>query len=98
MRMGRIEREKRVVALMIRLYCRRCEGNAVLCEKCAELMEYACMRLARCPHGDGKPSCRRCKIHCYSQDMRERMRRVMRYSGPRMLWHHPLAAIIHMFS
>ena len=28
--------------------------------------------------------------------MRERMRAVMRYAGPRMLFYHPLDAIVHL--
>jgi hypothetical protein len=29
--------------------------------------------------------------------MRERMRQVMRYAGPRMLWFHPVAALRHLW-
>lgn len=29
--------------------------------------------------------------------MRQRMQEVMRYAGPRMLWHHPVAAIRHLW-
>lgn len=36
---------------MIRLYCRRKEGNKELCPQCLELLEYARMRLSRCPFG-----------------------------------------------
>ena len=28
--------------------------------------------------------------------MRERVREVMRYSGPRMLWRHPVLAAAHL--
>ena len=36
-----IEREKRVVTQMIKLYCRHKEGNATLCPACQALLEYA---------------------------------------------------------
>ena len=39
--MRRIEEEKSVVEQMIRLYCRRKEGNRSLCPSCQELLEYA---------------------------------------------------------
>ena len=42
--------------------------------------------------GDDKPTCANCKVHCYSEAMRERVRDVMRYAGPRMLWRHPVLA------
>ena len=95
--MGRIEEEKRVVELMIRLYCRHKEGNAELCESCKVLLEYAHARLSKCPFGDKKSTCRKCSIHCYKPDMREQMRAVMRYAGPRMLLYHPWYALKHMW-
>ena len=92
----RIEEEKTVVEQMIRLYCRRREGNRELCAGCAELLDYARARLDRCRFGADKPTCRRCPVHCYRPEMKERIRRVMRWSGPRMLLNHPLAALRHL--
>lgn len=97
-KMRRIEREKRTVAQMIQLYCRGKEGNKQLCPECAALTEYARMRLSKCPFGDGKSSCRKCSIHCYSPAMKQRIKEVMRYSGPRMMLYHPIAAIRHLIS
>lgn len=94
--MTRIEREKQVIAGMVRIYCRHYEGNETLCPECRELLEYAHSRLSLCPHGNDKPTCRKCTIHCYKSEMREKMRRVMRYAGPRMLLYSPLAAISHL--
>ncbi|MFG6392510.1 MAG: nitrous oxide-stimulated promoter family protein [Candidatus Amulumruptor sp.] len=94
---GRIRREQRTVSVMIRLYCRHHHRNdADKCD-CQALEQYAHARLNHCPHRHRKPSCRRCPIHCYSPKMREQMRRVMRWSGPRMLWHHPLMALRHLW-
>lgn len=94
--MSRIEREKRVVEVMIRLYCRKREGNGQLCGECRALLEYAHARLEHCPFGERKTSCRHCKIHCYSPGMRQKMRLVMRYAGPRMIYRHPLTALRHL--
>lgn len=101
--MGRIRREKLVVEKMIRLYCRknyghRKEGVMVdgLCEGCRELLEYAHKRLEYCKFGEGKASCQKCPVHCYKPEMRERIRVVMRFSGPRMILHHPIVAIRHL--
>ena len=143
----RIADEKKVVALMIRMYCRRhCRqqghngktdqinlsgrtdqnnqniktdqtnqanktgrtGNtnqadnssrtdtSLLCPECATLLDYALRRLDSCRFGDGKPSCRKCPVHCYRADMRERIRTVMRWAGPRMIFRHPMAATRHL--
>lgn len=82
---------------MIRLYCRKAEGNRQLCRECRELLEYACARLDHCPFGEGKTACKSCRVHCYKPEMRQRMKLVMRYAGPRMIIYHPLAALRHLF-
>ena len=93
---SRICKEKATVALMIKLYCRRCEKNKTLCPECTELLRCAEARLDRCPFGESKPTCKKCPIHCYKPAMRERMRQVMRWAGPRMMLYHPIEAIRHL--
>ncbi len=95
--MGRIDDEKRTIRHMIALYCRGREGNASLCGDCRELLEYAHARLDGCRLGEAKPVCKKCPTHCYHPKYRERMREVMRYAGPRLIWHHPPEAIRHFF-
>lgn len=67
---------------MIRLYCRRKEHNAELCEACRSLLSYACRRLETCRYGPLKGSCKQCTVHCYAPAQREKIRAVMRYAGP----------------
>ncbi len=95
--MSRINEEQRVVEQMIRLYCRKKEGNENLCESCSELLQYATKRLERCRFSNNKTTCKKCPVHCYSPKMRERIREVMRWAGPRMIIYHPIAAIKHLF-
>ena len=95
--MSRIEEEKKTVEQMIRLYCRLKEGNCTLCEECAALLEYAHKRLDHCKFGEKKSTCRKCPVHCYKPVMREKMCEVMRFAGPRMMWHHPIDAIKHLW-
>lgn len=95
--MNRIESEKRVAGQMIAIYCRSHHGGKdALCGECRSLLEYAHGRLDRCPKGEGKGSCRKCEIHCYLPERREQIREVMRYVGPRMIFHHPGAALLHL--
>ncbi len=96
--MTRIEREQQTVEQMIRIYCRHREGNRELCADCTALLNYARKRLENCRFGEDKSSCRKCTVHCYRPDMKERIRAVMRYSGPRMIFYHPLAAIRHIIT
>ncbi|MFH1662375.1 MAG: nitrous oxide-stimulated promoter family protein [Chloroflexota bacterium] len=92
----RIKREGDTVALMIELYCRRNHSRKELCDECAELLQYASQRLEKCPFGEGKTTCAKCPVHCYKPDMRQKIRTVMRYSGPRMLFRHPVMAFRHL--
>ena len=94
--MDRIESEKNTVGMMVRLYCRRYEGNKELCQDCSQLLSYAKARLDRCKFGNEKSTCKKCPIHCYKPDMREKMRTVMRWAGPRMMLYHPIEAIKHL--
>jgi hypothetical protein len=94
--MGRIENEKKTVSLMIKLYCRHYEKNKNICNNCTELLRYAEIRLDRCKFGENKPTCKKCPIHCYKSDMREHMRKVMRWAGPRMILYHPFEALKHL--
>lgn len=90
------EREKRIVCQMIALYCRKKHGGEALCADCRELSEYACQRSDKCPFMENKTFCSNCRVHCYKPEMREKIRAVMRFSGPRMMFHHPITAMRHV--
>jgi len=93
----RFARERRTLRLMIRLSCRQRHGqSAGLCAPCQELADYALARLDKCVFHADKPTCANCPVHCYKPAMRERVREVMRYAGPRMLLHHPVLALLHL--
>jgi len=94
--MSRFEREKKTLKKMISLYCRdHHKSPAELCADCEALQEYALARLERCKYGPEKPKCSACETHCYKHDMRDAVRDVMRYAGPRMLASHPVMALGH---
>lgn len=91
------EREKQTVSYMIALYCRKKhKTGSGLCPACAELDAYARSRSDKCPFMETKTFCSNCRVHCYRPDMREKIREVMRFSGPRMLFVHPVMAVRHV--
>ena len=92
------EREKLVVSEMIALYCKKHHGgkSESLCSECAQVLAYAHERSDKCPHMENKTFCSVCKTHCYNSDMREKIRMIMRYSGPRMMTVHPVLSIRHL--
>ena len=91
------EREKRMVSQMILLYCRKNHNTpGGLCPQCRKLDDYARARSEYCPFMETKTFCSNCWVHCYRSEMREEIRKVMRFSGPRMIFYHPAAAIRHV--
>ena len=83
--------EKETVDCMIGIYCRGVHGTkrGELCEACRQLQAYADLRTEKCPFMETKTFCSACKVHCYSKEMQEKIREVMKYAGPRMLFVHP---------
>ncbi|MCK5248396.1 MAG: nitrous oxide-stimulated promoter family protein [Spirochaetaceae bacterium] len=97
-RTTRLSSDAETLQVMISLYCRKRHGSNNLCPECSELTEYAADRLANCPFGEDKPVCRDCLVHCYEPKFRERIREVMRYTGPRIIFRHPIIAFRHLLN
>ncbi len=95
--MSSIEREKETIKRMIEIYCWKKHGSrrGDFCPQCLELLNYAFQRLDLCPFGEKKPTCRKCPVHCYRPDMKERIKKVMRFSGPRLLIYDPFGWLLH---
>ena len=93
----RIEREKRTVGIMVKMYCDN-NHNKIdsICGDCYELTDFANERINRCVFQEDKPACSECQIHCYHQEMRDKIKMVMRYAGPRMIFFHPIIGIRHL--
>lgn len=93
----RIEREKKTVRAMIKYFCeKKHKTEYQLCSECSELLDYALLRLDNCSHREEKPTCVKCPIHCYNPTFRTKIKSVMGYSGPRMLFKHPILALLHL--
>ena len=91
------QNDKDIVAFMIRWYCKKKHGiKEGLCPSCQKLHDYAMFRIDRCPFMETKTFCSNCKSHCYSPEMRGKIKDVMRFSGPRLLLSHPILAIRHV--
>ena len=87
-------REKQTIKAMIRIYCRYHHGSD-LCDDCKLMLDYAFVRIDRCRFGIDKPACNDCTVHCYKPDLRIKVKEVMRFAGPKMMYRHPLMAIRH---
>jgi len=95
----RIAREKKTIDKMVHLYCKskhNTNGDQ-LCDGCSEFLSYTFMRLDKCPFQEEKPTCGKCLVHCYRPDMKEKAKKIMRFSGPRLIYRSPILALHHVF-
>jgi predicted amidophosphoribosyltransferase len=96
LRQGRLSRERHTIQVMIEIHCREQHHPMdSLCAECQGLLTYTRQRIDKCPYQVNKPTCAKCPIHCYKPAMREQVRQVMRYAGPRMIIHYPMLAVLH---
>jgi hypothetical protein len=93
----RMIREGKTIEAMLTIYCHDHHGSSGhdLCQECNQLLDYAQLRLSKCPFQEGKTTCAKCPIHCYKPEMRQKIREVMGYAGPRMTYRHPIMALYH---
>lgn len=91
-----LRREFQTMSKMVDIYCSARHASGDLpCEDCATFLDYAEVRLEKCPYGEDKPTCANCPVHCYKPHYRAQARQIMRYAGPRMLLRHPFLTVAH---
>ncbi len=97
--------EQKTVTLMIQLYChvkhkqkKAMKAPEFMCSECKELSEYVNQRVWHCPFTQTKTFCSNCPVHCYKPEKRQQIKNVMRFSGPLMIFYHPVKAIRHVTS
>lgn len=92
----KISREIVTIEKMIKIYEKAHPAPEDNPEHYQILFSYAVKRLNKCRYGEEKPACKQCPIHCYQPKQREQMKIIMRWAGPKMLYHHPILAIRHL--
>ncbi|MBG0765596.1 MAG: nitrous oxide-stimulated promoter family protein, partial [Tissierellales bacterium] len=40
----------------------------------------------------------KCSIHCYEKNVQKKVKEIMRYSGPRIIFYHPITSLKHLIS
>ncbi len=94
-------KEKELIEIMIKLYNKKKLRQKQLTKEMQELLEYSYLRIENCPHqkkniNGEKPFCSCCTIQCYKADMKQSMVEVMKFSGPRLIFSHPIVSIDHL--
>lgn len=93
----RIQRDLRTLQAMGSIYCGAHHAGvskdaAGLCEECAATIKFTHDRASACPY-DHRGNCKDCAIKCNRGDQKERIKAIMRYAAPRMLFKHPLMTL-----
>lgn len=91
-----IKREKHTIERMIRLYCRHRLHQQQPNEEYTALTAYCIRRLDLCKWGEQKPPCKLCPSHCYAPEQREKVRQIMKWMGPRMIFYAPMEVVRHL--
>ena len=95
----RQNKDIRLIGKFVQIYCRDCHGadrrdsfplpsgldSILICPECVRFMEYVVEKRIKCPLEFEKPSCKKCRIHCYAAAEREKIRKIMAYSGRKMI-------------
>ncbi len=78
----------------VRLHHSLGHKELVLCQDCSKLLNHGIAKLLLCPY-DPKPMCKKCETHCYAPGYREKIRKVMRFSGLYLVKHGRLDLMVH---
>lgn len=106
--MKRKKEKEDIISLMISIYCKKNhtdrEKQNGLCLECADLKAYSIKKDENCyfksqkarEKGLKKTFCSNCRVHCYQDEYREKIKSVMRFSGKYMLLYRPKEAFSHI--
>lgn len=89
------KQEKKIIEEMILLYCKK-KHKKYLCDDCKKVLDYSLKRITNCPFMEEKTFCSNCKKPCYNPKMKEKIKIIMKFSGPLMLFYHPILVIKHI--
>lgn len=93
----KINNEISVIITMIDIfYKNKKHKNQYTSTEIEELKNYCKSRVDNCPVILEKSFCSSCKIHCYDEEHRALIKKVMKYSGPRMIYYHPILLVKHL--
>jgi len=71
-------------------------GRCIICSDCMALLEHGIRKRSLCPLNP-KPTCRKCHIHCYRPEYRQKIREIMSFSGRKLLLRGRIDYLWHYF-
>jgi hypothetical protein len=76
---------------------KRIEKKEILvCIECKQLLAYGIGMRLKCPH-DPKPMCKKCESQCHKGAYRDKIRKIMKFSGMYLVKHGRIDLLYHYF-
>jgi len=95
---NRLDTEKKIFEKMVLIYCKKKHKYDSACMDCREIIKYGHNKINNCIHGKEKPFCSKCTVHCYEKNIKEKVKDIMIFSGPRIFFYHPIVSLKHFLS
>ena len=94
------EKDMRTLEAMGRMYCKKFHQDAAkdeagLCTECRQTVNATAQRTQACPFNH-EGNCQDCPIKCQRGDAQDRIKAIMKYSAPRMLFAHPAMTLRYL--
>ena len=91
---SKTNKDLKTLEAMARIYCSKwhaasAKDAAGVCEECRTAVEATFNRADACPY-DHAHNCQDCTTKCQRGENQERIKQIMRYAAPRMIYRHPL--------
>lgn len=95
--MNKIKREIKTFQKMVEIYCKsQHKSKSEICDECNSLEKYAIKKLNKCCFKEDKPACKNCPVHCFKPEYKAKTKEIMRFSGPKMVFKHPILTFWHL--
>lgn len=93
------ELDIKTLTRMHHIYC-RCHHNpgktGDLCDECQSVLDYSLRRTESCKWKESGRLCSNCEVHCFEDTMRLKIKEIMRFAGPRLIFTNPLLSIRYL--
>ena len=94
------QKDRAILEAIGTIYCRahhaECAQDAAgLCPECREVVETTLAKAQTCPYGHSG-NCQDCDTQCQRGTSKQRVKAMMRYAAPRMVYRHPLMTLSYV--
>ena len=101
---SKVDEDIKILTEFIQIYCdnkhrerpKINDNGTNICAECQNTLSYSSKMREYCSL-DPKPICKKCTIHCYKPEYRQRIKEIMRHSGMSLIMRGRIDLIFHYF-